>query len=60
MTNSEGDMTMVERRLREALIAAKEKLAIYRAHSTGEYQGGMEYRSLIDLIDTALSTPEGE
>ena len=41
-------------RLREALLRAREKLAIYREHSDGRYNGGMEHQALMKLIDRAL------
>lgn len=41
-------------RLRFALIQARAKLAIYREHSDGKYNGGMEHSHLMQLIDTAL------
>lgn len=47
-------------RLREALIAAKEKLELYRKHSGGEYIGSMEYCALIKMIDAALAQGKGE
>lgn len=37
-----------------ALIAAREKLELYRAQHSGEYIGGMEYRSLLMTIDEAI------
>jgi hypothetical protein len=43
--------------LRAALIAAQEKLTIYRADSNGEYRGGMEYGMLMQMIDRALGQP---
>lgn len=33
------------------LDACKTKLQVYRNHSDGEYQGGMEHRALIDWIE---------
>lgn len=41
-------------RLREVLISAKEKLALYRKAQGGEYLGGVEYRELMRRIDEAL------
>lgn len=39
--------------LRGVLTACKTKLQVYRTHSTGEYQGGMEHTALIKLIEQA-------
>lgn len=44
----------------DVLIPAKEKLQIYREHSTGEYQGGMEYTQLVNLIDEAIAKVKDE
>lgn len=44
-----------EAKLERALKLAKEKLEIYRKHSSGEYMDGMEYRELIFIIDEALN-----
>lgn len=41
--------------LKSALQVAKEKLEIYRKHSDGNYQGGMEHISLIKYIDEVLN-----
>ena len=39
---------------RMALMQAREKLALYRQQHSGEYVGGMEYSSLLKLIDEAI------
>lgn len=39
---------------RLALIAAQQKLRLYRAQNSGEYVGGMEYSALMVMIDEAL------
>lgn len=36
------------------LVAARQKLIIYRDNSSGEYLGGMEYTMLIKLIDEEI------
>lgn len=41
--------------LRATLGHAREKLEIYRDHSSGEYHGGIEHTSLIRMIDESLS-----
>ena len=43
------------RRMRQTLVLAKEKLAIYRARHSGEYVGGIEYTALMVKIDEALN-----
>jgi hypothetical protein len=40
--------------LRGTLLAAKEKLRLYRAGHSGEYIGGVEYTSLMKQIDDVL------
>lgn len=45
--------------LLEALKLAKEKLRIYREHSTGEYKGGMEHHALMERINATLAKAEG-
>lgn len=47
-------------RLVDAMLSAKQKLQIYREHSSGEYKGGMEYMMLINKIDKALAAEDGE
>lgn len=37
-----------------ALVAAKEKLRLYREASAGVYLGGVEYGALVKLIDEAI------
>jgi hypothetical protein len=44
--------------LLEALKLAQEKLKIYRAGSSGAYQGGMEYTALMRTIDAAIANHE--
>lgn len=44
-------------KLRDALVMAREKLVVYRQHSGGQYQGGMEHTALIEMIDKALAEP---
>ncbi len=55
--NEPAEATIKE--LAGALVAAKEKLAIYRRDREGkrggEYSGGMEYTALIKTIDAALA-----
>jgi hypothetical protein len=43
-----------ETEARAALIAAKEKLMLYRAQHSGDYIGGVEYTSLMRMINRAL------
>ncbi len=40
---------------RNALIAAKEKLELYRAAHSGEFIGGVEYTTLMRQIDYVLN-----
>ena len=47
-------------RCKTVMEKCKEKLALYRQHGTGEYRGGMEYTSLIALIDSILQPSRGE
>ena len=46
---------MRERKLEHALRIARDKLRIYREQSDGKYQGGMEYKMLMNLIEEALN-----
>ena len=39
----------------EALVLCREKLEVYRKHSSGEYLGGVEYTLLLSKMDTALA-----
>lgn len=39
----------------DVLHAAREKLKLYRGQHSGEYVGGMEYTTLMELIDKALA-----
>jgi len=41
--------------LERVLTACKTKLQVYRAHTDGEYKGGMEHRALIKLIEDAYT-----
>lgn len=41
--------------IRAALVAAKEKLQLYRDHYGSEYLGGMEFSALMRKIDSALA-----
>lgn len=41
-------------RLERALAYAREKLVLYRQEHSGAYVGGMEYTTLIRLIDAAI------
>jgi hypothetical protein len=52
----EDRMATIEERkaLRTALLLAQEKLRLYRTMHSGEYVGGMEFTSLMNLIDEAL------
>ncbi len=43
------------KKLREALLMARQKLVLYRANSSGAYHGGMEYTALLSMINAALS-----
>lgn len=42
-------------RLRGTLVAAKEKLGLYRAQHSGEYVGGVQYHELMRQIDEILN-----
>jgi hypothetical protein len=42
--------------LKAVLLAAREKLTLYRAQHSGEYIGGVEYVMLMDMIDRALGS----
>lgn len=42
--------------LKEALI----KLEVFRANTTGEYQGGMEFSSLRKMVEKAIAKAEGK
>jgi hypothetical protein len=42
--------------LERALAYAREKLVLYRQVHSGEYIGGMEFTSLIRLIDEAVKS----
>lgn len=48
------------RRLREALKVAREKLVLYRQEHSGVYIGGVEYTQLIRQIDDALNQQLGK
>ncbi len=41
--------------LRSTLSHAREKLEIYRDHSSGQYHGGIEHTALIRMIDESLA-----
>ena len=41
--------------LERVLTACKTKLQVYRAHTDGEYKGGMEHKALIKLIEQAFN-----
>ena len=45
--------------LRATIGHAREKLEIYRDHSSGEYHGGIEHTALIRMIDESLSVTAG-
>lgn len=51
---------VVRKGIETLLKDCKEKLRLYRQHTTGEYYGGVEYTDLIQRIDQALAaTKEG-
>jgi len=41
-------------KLRKVLLAARDKLKLYRQAHSGEYVGGMEYTALMREIDEAI------
>jgi hypothetical protein len=48
------ELTKREQKLASALLYAKEKLRLYREAHSGVYVGGVEYMTLMRIIDEAL------
>lgn len=53
-----GEMARRINRLERALIAARDKLKLYRNEHSGEYVGGVEYTTLMEEINVALATQQ--